>query len=174
MASRRAANTTSSRIRKTESIKSSGGDDFDFLAASQGSAGSDDQAFQLAVAQQLMASKEKKQREKEAKFLQAAKKKLTNELTAVAESIQNAQAVPEEHHARFYIDYAVSEDNIRALWIEIRKEVERLDALALKYIQTHIAARAATENAHIAGMGSVREACQEWRPLIHSLLPSDS
>ncbi|KAJ7058300.1 hypothetical protein C8F01DRAFT_1147802 [Mycena amicta] len=171
MAHRRGSNTTSTRLRKTESI--GGGDDFDFLAASQGSTGSDDHGLQLAVAQQLMASKEKKRKEKERKFLQAAKNKVTADLTVgVPEMTLSSFADSEELYTKFISDYAASEDAIRVLWHEIKATILYSALVANKLHATNDAARIAMEGAMIEGMGTVKAACQENRALVTALYPS--
>ncbi|KAF7305664.1 hypothetical protein HMN09_00820100 [Mycena chlorophos] len=172
MAQRR-TNGTSSRLRKTESIKSNGGDDFDFLAASQGSTGSDDHALQLAVAQQLMgslsASKEKKRKDHERKFLQASKSKLENQLHGDAETAVAAVTELNEAYANFFAEYIASEDVIRAIWVELKDTIAKHHALVGKLRKKGEALRAATEAAQIDGMGSVKGACQEHRALVNSL-----
>nr|GAT45879.1 predicted protein [Mycena chlorophos] len=169
MAQRR-ANGTGSRLRKTESIKSNGGDDFDFLAASQGSTGSDDHALQLAVAQQLMASKEKKRKDHERKFLQASKSKLEKQLHGEAEAAVAAITELNEAYANFFTDYIASEDVIRAIWVELKDTIAKHHALVGKLRKKGEALRAATEVAQIDGMGSVKGACQEHRALLNSLI----
>ncbi|KAJ7648974.1 hypothetical protein DFH06DRAFT_1475956 [Mycena polygramma] len=146
-------------------------EDFDFLASQQ-STGSDDQALQLAVAQQLMVSKEKKRKELEKKFFLAAKNKLTSEITNAADDVKNAVEATEQIYAKFILDYAASEDAIRALWMEIKKEEQTLIELGKKQHAANNTMNAARERGQIDGMGQVREACHETRRIMETLLPS--
>ncbi|KAF7291242.1 hypothetical protein MIND_01267900 [Mycena indigotica] len=170
MAQRR-ANAAANRLRRADSAKSTG-DDFDFLTASQGSTGSDDQTFQLAVAQQLMASKEKKRKEQERKFIQAAKNKLNNELGASAEAAVAAYTDLETAFTQFFADYITSEDAIRAIWAELKAATIHYQQVADKLRAKNEGLRGTTEAAQISAMGGVKGACQEYRTLVDSLSPS--
>ncbi|KAJ6453865.1 hypothetical protein C8R47DRAFT_242358 [Mycena vitilis] len=145
-------------------------EDFDFLASQQ-STGSDDQALQLAVAQQLMASKEKKRKELEKKFFLAAKNKLTSEIVNAADDVKAAVEATEQIYAKFILDYAASEDAIRALWMEIKKEEQTLIELGKRQHTANNAMNSARERGQIDGMGQVREACHETRRIMETLLP---
>ncbi|KAJ6548200.1 hypothetical protein DFH09DRAFT_1169983 [Mycena vulgaris] len=167
MAQRRAQ--AQPRLRKAESVAPA--EDFDFLASQQ-STGSDDHALQLAVAQQLMASKEKKRKDMEKKFFQAAKSKLTNEITHAADDVKDALDATEKVYAKFLSDYATSEDAIRALWKEIKKEEEQLLEIAQRQRAANEELRKVTEKAQIAGMAQVKEACHEMKSVVESLMPA--
>ncbi|KAJ7154035.1 hypothetical protein C8R46DRAFT_1118513 [Mycena filopes] len=145
-------------------------EDFDFLASQQSSTGSDDHALQLAVAQQLMASKEKKRKELEKKFFQAARHKLANELSTAHEDVSNTIQTTEKIYAKFILDYAASEDAIRALWMEIKKEEQTLIDIADKQRTLNASMRASTEKAQIAGMAKVKEACHDTRRMMEGLV----
>ncbi|KAJ7138225.1 hypothetical protein C8R44DRAFT_695352 [Mycena epipterygia] len=168
MAQRR-AQAQQPKLRKADSIVA--GEDFDFLASQQ-STGSDDHALQLAVAQQLMASKEKKRKDLEKKFFLAAKSKLTNEISAAADDVKHTVETTEAVYAKFILDYAASEDAIRALWMEIKHEEQKLVDIAKKQRTANEALRTTTERAQIAGMAQVKEACHETRSIIEGLLPT--
>ncbi|KAJ7782223.1 hypothetical protein DFH07DRAFT_789879 [Mycena maculata] len=140
-------------IRKTEPSE-----DFTFLALQQ-STGSDVNAFQLAVAQQLMASKEKKRKDME-EFFGAAKSKLANELSQAADELKSTVEATELVYSKFILDYVVLEEAIRALWMKIKKEEQ-----TLLFHKT-------TEKAQIAGMAQVKEACHETRTIVRTLLPT--
>ncbi|CAK5268905.1 unnamed protein product [Mycena citricolor] len=157
-------------MRKQDSLPQVG-DDFDF--GSQQSNGSDDQALQLAVAQQLLVTKEKKRKETEKKFLQAAKNKLSSEISSAAAVVKNAVEESEKVYAKFVLDYASSEDSIRALWTEIRVEQQKLVELGRKQRAASDALRSTTEKAQIEGMAQVKEACEETRAVISTILPSN-
>ncbi|KAJ7806923.1 hypothetical protein B0H14DRAFT_3483703 [Mycena olivaceomarginata] len=110
-------------------------DDFDFLASQQ-SSGSDDQAIQVTIAHQLMASREKKRKEQEKKFFQIAKNKLTAErgfqISAATDEVRSTIETTEKAYTKFILDYAALEDTIRALWMEIKKEEQTLIEIAKK------------------------------------------
>ncbi|KAJ7674289.1 hypothetical protein B0H17DRAFT_1208093 [Mycena rosella] len=166
MAQRRAQ--AQPRLRKTESVAPV--EDFDFLASQQ-STGSDDHALQLALAQQITASKEKKRKDMEKKFFQAAKHKLTGDITGAADNVKNALEETEALYAKFITDYAASEDTIRGLWVQIQVEEQTLVAIAQRQREANAELRVVTETAQIAGMAQVKEACHETRNVIETLLP---
>ncbi|KAF8198690.1 hypothetical protein K438DRAFT_1966653 [Mycena galopus ATCC 62051] len=143
-------------------------DEFDFLASQQ-STGSEDQAMQLAVAQHLMATKEKKRKEAEKKFLQLAKNKLTIEISAAQNDVRSTLDATEKAYAKFIIDYATVEDTIRALWMEIKKEEQILIDIAKKQRAATEALHIVTEKAQIVGMSQVKEACHDARRMIGTL-----
>ncbi|KAJ6462433.1 hypothetical protein C8R45DRAFT_1026771 [Mycena sanguinolenta] len=147
------------------------GDDFDFLASQQ-STGSDDHAIQLAIAQQVMASKEKKRKEHEKRFLQVAKNKLNAERIAAVEEFKNTVDVTGKVYEKFIFDYAAVDDHIRALWMEIKKEEQTLIDIAKKRRVKNRAQYLTTEKAQIGGMGQVREACRDARLTIGTLAPA--
>ncbi|CAK5269975.1 unnamed protein product [Mycena citricolor] len=150
-------------MRKQDSLPQVG-DDFDF--GSQQSNGSDDQASLLP-----RITKEKKRKETEKKFLQAAKNKLSSEISSAAAVVKNAVEESEKVYAKFVLDYASSEDSIRALWTEIRVEQQKLVELARKQRAASDALRSTTEKAQIEGMAQVKEACEETRAVISTILP---
>ncbi|KAJ7473784.1 hypothetical protein B0H11DRAFT_978728 [Mycena galericulata] len=167
MAQRRGQPQTT-KARKAEAAPA---EEFDFLASQQ-STGSDDNALQLAVAQQLIASKEKKRKEMEKKFFLAAKSKLTNELIQAADDVKSTVDATEQVYSKFILDYAASEDAIRALWMEIKEEEQTLLDLSKRQRAANEELRKVTEKAQIAGMAQVKEACHETRSIIETLLPS--
>ncbi|KAJ6579377.1 hypothetical protein B0H10DRAFT_1962914 [Mycena sp. CBHHK59/15] len=167
-------------------------EDFDFLASQQ-SSGSDDHAYvslfsyfqlpnsadsindarlQLAVAQQLMTSKEKKRKEMEKKFFQTARMQLTNDITQAGDEVMATVHATEQIYAKFILDYAASEDAIRALWSEIREEEQKLLDIAKKQRAVNDELGPATEKAQIASMAQVKEACYDCRKIIETLLPA--
>ncbi|CAK5268904.1 unnamed protein product [Mycena citricolor] len=152
-------------MRKQDSLPQVG-DDFDF--GSQQSNGSDDQASLLPSI-----TKEKKRKETEKKFLQAAKNKLSSEISSAAAVVKNAVEESEKVYAKFVLDYASSEDSIRALWTEIRVEQQKLVELGRKQRAASDALRSTTEKAQIEGMAQVKEACEETRAVISTILPSN-
>ncbi|KAJ7038805.1 hypothetical protein C8F04DRAFT_1088560 [Mycena alexandri] len=154
---------------KPRKAESAAPEDFDFLASQQ-STGSDDHALQLAVAQQLMASKEKKRKELEKKFFQAAKLKLSKELCTAHEDVNNTIQTTEQIYAKFILDYAASEDSIRALWMEIKREEETLIEISEKQRALNGTMRITTEKAQIVGMAQVKEACHDTRRIMEGLI----
>ncbi|KAJ7753672.1 hypothetical protein DFH07DRAFT_510765 [Mycena maculata] len=153
------------KIRKTEPSE-----DFNFLASQQ-STGSDDNAS-LALAQQLMASKQKKREEMEKKFFGVAKSKLANELSQAADELKSTVEATELVYSKFILDYAALEDTIRALWMEIKKEEQKLLGIAKRQRAANEELHRTTERAQIAGMTQVKEACHETRTIVRTLLPT--
>ncbi|KAK7038396.1 hypothetical protein R3P38DRAFT_3182482 [Favolaschia claudopus] len=167
MAHRRAAAAKPQRAQSAAPVE-----DFDFLASQQSNAsGSDDQAMQLAIAQQLMASKERKRKELEKKFFQAARHKLNGEFSAAADEVKSAIEATEQIYAKFLTDYATCEDKIRALWMLIKEEEQTLVDIAKKQHELNLAMRTETEQAQFTGMGQAKEACYESRRIIETLIP---
>ncbi|KAJ7651358.1 hypothetical protein FB45DRAFT_890347 [Roridomyces roridus] len=167
MAQRR-AQPQAAKLRKNASISVPATDDFDFLASQQ-STGSDDQAFQLAVAQQLMASKEKKRQEKEKKFLVVARNKLTDEISTASEDLHKTVTGAEEVYAKFILDYAAAEDSIRALWTEIRTEGKKLSGIVKSQRAERLKMRKENETAMYTGMGRMNEARREMQEIVMGL-----
>ncbi|KAJ7089037.1 hypothetical protein C8R43DRAFT_1244756 [Mycena crocata] len=153
------------KLRKSDSVP---GDDFDFLASQQ-STGSDDQA--LLSHNSYLLRRKKKRREMEKKFFVAAKAKLTNEISQAAGDVKNTIEATELIYSKFILDYAACEDTIRALWMEIKTEEEKLLEITKKQRAANAAMRKVTENAQIAGMAQVKEACFDMRDIMGTLAP---
>ncbi|KAJ7919634.1 hypothetical protein B0H13DRAFT_1868396 [Mycena leptocephala] len=173
MAQRRAP----AKPRKAEAVE-----DFDFLASQQ-STGSDDQALQRAVAQQLMSSVQGKEAQGagEEVFPGGEEQTLVRgidhilramSISAAIDEVRSTVDATEQVYAKFILDYAASEDAIRALWMEIKKEEQTLVEIAKKQRAANDVMRAATERAQIAGMAQVKEACHETRRIMETLLPT--
>ncbi|KAJ7792146.1 hypothetical protein B0H14DRAFT_2932703 [Mycena olivaceomarginata] len=144
-------------------------DDFDFLASQQ-SSGSDDQAIQVAIAHQLMASREKKRKEHEKKNFQIAKNKLTAEISAAADDVRSTVETTEKAYAKFILDYAALEDTIRALWMEIKKEEQTLIEIAKKQHAANDIIRTAMETTGYAALGQIKESCHAGRQVVDTLM----
>ncbi|KAJ6537788.1 hypothetical protein B0H19DRAFT_1078910 [Mycena capillaripes] len=107
----------------------------------------------------------------EKKFFQAAKNKLSVEISTAADDVKSTIEATEQVYAKFILDHAASEDAIRALWTEIKKEEKTLVEIAKKQRAVNDATRMGMEKAQIAGMAQVKEACHETRRIIGTLLP---
>ncbi|KAF7364173.1 hypothetical protein MSAN_01076600 [Mycena sanguinolenta] len=114
------------------------GDEFDFLATQQ-STGSDDQAMQLAIAQQVMDNRGDRRNEKYG--------------CCDGDIHGRGRVDREKAFQKFVFDYTAVEDTIRALWMEIKKEEQTLIALAKKRRTTNETQYLATEKGQVAGMG---------------------
>ncbi|KAH0579882.1 hypothetical protein H2248_002710 [Termitomyces sp. 'cryptogamus'] len=118
-------------------------DDFKFLASQQ-STGSDDQGFEMVIAKHYAALREKKQKEKEHKFVKLAYKQLSKEVFTSTEDVKTSvQAlyvlipwtpvlylnydwpVRESIFEDFLQKYAADEDNIHKLWTQVYKEQQK-------------------------------------------------
>ncbi|KAJ7303644.1 hypothetical protein DFH08DRAFT_54790 [Mycena albidolilacea] len=145
-------------------------DDFDFLASQQ-SSGSDDQAIQVAIAHQLMASREKKRKEQEKKFFQIAKNKLTAEISAATDDVRSTIETTEKAYTKFILDYAALEDTIRALWMEIKNEEQTLIEIAKKQRIANDAVRTTMETTGYTALGQIKESCHAGRQVVDTLMP---
>ncbi|KAF5371669.1 hypothetical protein D9758_003537 [Tetrapyrgos nigripes] len=139
---------------------------------SQTSASSDDHALELAVAEQYMASKEKKKKEAQKKFLASGHRLVQKELSAVSNEMQETKQSIEEIHEAFLINYAAEQDNIRQIWTEILEEHRRLQSIIKERIKSNEASAAECETAQIKGMAKVQEACFEIQRVIDFIDPS--
>jgi len=71
--------------------------------------------------------------------------------------------------SKFVIDYATIEDEIRTLWLLIRKEQEIMLGLAQKHLFANTEGAKVTEKGQIKGMARTKEACQDMRQIIESI-----
>ncbi|KAF8828830.1 hypothetical protein HHX47_DHR3000160 [Lentinula edodes] len=136
-------------------------DELPFLGSqdSNGSNGSEDNAFQLAFAEQYIATREKKKKEQQRKFLAGAKKLVSKEIKSSAEVItEAARSVREELFQAFTINYATEEDCIRNLWLAIVEEERKLQNLSKRFHSAVIKEGEECEAEQIKGMGKAQEA----------------
>ncbi|KIK68903.1 hypothetical protein GYMLUDRAFT_91311 [Collybiopsis luxurians FD-317 M1] len=145
-------------------------DDFAFMA-SQASSSSDDHTFEIALAEQLMASKEKKKKEKQRKFLIAGRKHALRETDAISDIFDSGIKSIHELFQAFTINYAAEDDNIRALWSAILEEQCKLQKLSARYQSAMIKAGEECESYQIKGMGKVKEAVLETQKVIDVIYP---
>ncbi|KAJ3898908.1 hypothetical protein F5879DRAFT_926677 [Lentinula edodes] len=138
-------------------------DELPFLGSqdSNGSNGSEDNAFQLAFAEQYIATREKKKKEQQRKFLVGAKKLVSKEIKSSAEVITEAARSVysrEELFQAFTINYATEEDCIRNLWLAIVEEERKLQNLSKRFHSAVIKEGEECEAEQIKGMGKAQEA----------------
>ncbi|KAJ3876112.1 hypothetical protein F5051DRAFT_454064 [Lentinula edodes] len=135
-------------------------DELPFLGSqdSNGSNGSEDNAFQLAFAEQYIATREKKKKEQQRKFLAGAKKLVSKEIKSSAEVITEAARSVEELFQAFTINYATEEDCIRNLWLAIVEEERKLQNLSKRFHSAVIKEGEEFEAEQIKGMGKAQEA----------------
>ncbi|KAK0212999.1 hypothetical protein DFS33DRAFT_1377445 [Desarmillaria ectypa] len=145
-------------MARTKAKNQDSSDGFNFIA-SQASNGSDDKMLQQALAERVFATKEKKKKETERKFLAAGQKYLVKETTNASANIQSTYQVANEEFQRFTMEYASIEDEIRALWDRLRQEQHSLASIAEKRRTTLLASAKACEAKHIKAMGLVKETC---------------
>ncbi|KAK0461428.1 uncharacterized protein EV420DRAFT_1640917 [Desarmillaria tabescens] len=160
-------------MARTKAKNQDNGDEFSFMA-SQASNGSDDQMLQQALAERVFATKEKKKKETEKKFLAAAQKHLLKEVTNASANIQSTYQAANEEFQRFTMEYASIEDEIRALWDRLHQEQQLLASTAEKRRNTLLASAQTYEAKHIKAMGLVKEACNENDRIVTALIPQNA
>ncbi|KAJ3922249.1 hypothetical protein F5877DRAFT_75396 [Lentinula edodes] len=135
-------------------------DELPFLGSqdSNGSNGSEDNAFQLAFAEQYIATREKKKKEQQRKFLAGAKKLVSKEIKSSAEVVTEAARSVEELFQAFTINYATEEDCVRNLWLAIVEEERKLQNLSKRFHSAVIKEGEECEAEQIKGMGKAQEA----------------
>ncbi|KAJ3864467.1 hypothetical protein EV359DRAFT_81388 [Lentinula novae-zelandiae] len=135
-------------------------DELPFLGSqdSNGSNGSEDNAFQLAFAEQYIATREKKKKEQQRKFLAGAKKLVSKEIKSSAEVITETARSVDELFQAFTINYATEEDCIRVLWLAIVEEERKLQNLSKRFHSAVIKEGEECEAEQIKGMGKAQEA----------------
>ncbi|KAJ8082833.1 hypothetical protein PM082_008690 [Marasmius tenuissimus] len=147
---------------------------FNFALSQASQASSDDNtALEMALAEKYTASKEKKKRENQQKFLAASKKHLLKELTTPVEDVQATCQSVEELVEAFVVNYATEEDNIRKIWCEIIEEERKLQS----YIETcrsnnETASKTGVEDLNIKGMSRVHTVCQNYQKAIDFVKPA--
>ncbi|KNZ77321.1 hypothetical protein J132_05749 [Termitomyces sp. J132] len=161
-------------------------DDFKFLASQQ-STGSDDQGFEMVIAKHYAALREKKQKEKEHKFVKLAYKQLSKEVMPssicsyyvvilksfsvnrkvftstedVKTSVQALESIFED----FLQKYAADEDNIHKLWTQVYKEQQKFLTFTQEKLAANVEAAKKIEAGHISGLSRTHAAC---RGLFHT------
>ncbi|KAF8642958.1 hypothetical protein AX16_009298 [Volvariella volvacea WC 439] len=144
-------------------------DEYDF-SLSQPASGSDhDQELELVLAQHLKAVRDKQKKEKEKKFLAAAQKQLSQQVTAASEEKDACIQAMEEKFSEFLMKYAEHEDKIHNLWLQILEQQKTLTELAARKKQLNINAGQETEEGHISALSKIRGACQDYQDLIDEI-----
>ncbi|KAK0485638.1 hypothetical protein IW261DRAFT_1559089 [Armillaria novae-zelandiae] len=156
-------------MARTKAKNQDNGDGFSFLA----SQGSDDQMLQQALAERVFAAKEKKKKETEKKFLAAGQKYLLKEITNASASIQSTYQAVNEEFQRFTLEYASTEDEIRALWSSLHQDQQSIAKIAEKRRLALQASIQACEAKHIKTIGLVKEAYYEGEKVCTDLDPQD-
>ncbi|KAJ4500271.1 hypothetical protein C8R41DRAFT_863273 [Lentinula lateritia] len=138
-------------------------DELPFLGSqdSNGSNGSEDNAFQLAFAEQYIATREKRKKEQQRKFLAGAKKLVSKEIKSSAEVIIEAARSVDELFQAFTINYATEEDCIRGL--------DTFQNLSKRFHSAVIKEGEECETEQIKGMGKAQEAVLETQRVIDYL-----
>ncbi|KAK0504929.1 hypothetical protein EDD18DRAFT_318815 [Armillaria luteobubalina] len=157
-------------MARTKAKTQDNGDGFNFIA----SQGSDDQMLQQALAERVFAAKEKKKKETEKKFLVAGQKHLLKEITNASASIQSTYQAVNEEFQQFTMEYASTEDEIRALWSSLHQVQQSIAKMAEKRRLALQASIQACEAKHIKTMGLVKEACYEGEKVYTDLDPQDA
>lgn len=124
-----------------------------------------------AIAQQMQVSMEKKKKEKEAKFFQAAKTELNQMVDDRAAEFVECVAEIDGIYSDFQVAYATTEDDIRRLWIQILEEQKKLQALAVAKRKSNVEREMRREQGHTKALTHARKACEDMERLIVSLEP---
>ncbi|KAF9051016.1 hypothetical protein BDZ89DRAFT_1125994 [Hymenopellis radicata] len=135
------------------------------------SQGSDDHMLQQALAERVLAAKDKKKKETEKKFLAAAHKHLTKDTSEASDQLEALYQAAHDEYQKFIISYASVDDEIRSLWEAIRAEYNNLAALAQKRGKINVVSGQSCEAAHIKAIGKVREACIETERIVNIVNP---
>ncbi|KAH8831119.1 hypothetical protein DL96DRAFT_1812034 [Flagelloscypha sp. PMI_526] len=145
-------------------------DDLDF-AMSQ-SPSSDDHIDKLALAETIFSTKEKKSKEKQAKFLSGAKKHLHRENQKIAQLIVDKSQAADELYARFQMDYAENEDKIRKLWIEFEAAESRMLEIHNRRIEIAGKTEQHIEKNLDAALASQKESINNFSAMKNALYPA--
>ncbi|ESK98124.1 hypothetical protein Moror_370 [Moniliophthora roreri MCA 2997] len=155
--------------------------DFDILASqpggSQGSQesqgdGSDDNALQLAFAEQLLTSKAQKKKENQQKFVTTVRRGVRTQLTTPVQTLNETKQSVEELLQAFIINRATEEDNIRRIWEEIIDEERKLEQLFSGALITNKINGTECEQMQVSGLGSLKTVCLEYQRVIDWLDPT--
>ncbi|THV01966.1 hypothetical protein K435DRAFT_963349 [Dendrothele bispora CBS 962.96] len=139
---------------------------------SQSSVSSDDHALELAVAEQYIASREKKKKELQKRFLASGQKLVAKELSTASAEMQSTVQSVEEIQEAFLINYATEQDNIRRIWTEIMEQHRKLQALVQQRIEANQVAGEECEVAQIQALSKMKEACEEVKNVILYIDPT--
>ncbi|KAL5478690.1 hypothetical protein ACEPAI_1967 [Sanghuangporus weigelae] len=170
-ANRRVA-ASSGRNARNASIKKSntgtlGIDDLDPVV--QPSQSSSDDGIMANIAQQMQTSMEKKKKEREVRFLQAAQSEFSRILSEKAHELQDGVAEIDKIYVGFQDAYVANEDNIRRLWTAIFEEQLKLHDLVDEKHGSTIEGEKRREKDHIQSLTHCRKACEESQRLIDLL-----
>ncbi|EPQ55784.1 hypothetical protein GLOTRDRAFT_138576 [Gloeophyllum trabeum ATCC 11539] len=166
----RAAAAAASKAKAKAKRKDTSEEADEVLVLSQQSGSSDDHGNMLAVvAQQMQVSWEKKKKDKEAKFLQVAKREVDKIVTQHADRFSNAVEEINTVYEQFVAEYAAAEDEIRALWTAIAKEQQAFIELAMEKKESGLHREKEREESQLDGMASCKRACEDLGSLITSL-----
>ncbi|KAJ4468339.1 hypothetical protein J3R30DRAFT_3715281 [Lentinula aciculospora] len=148
-------------------------DDLPFMESqdSNGSNGSEDNAFQLAFAEQYIATREKKKKEQQRKFFVSGKKSVSKDIESSAAIVTEAARSVEELFQAFTINYAAEDDCIRAFWTAILEEQCKLQKLSIQFHSATVKEGQNCETEQIKGMGKAKEAVLETQKVIDYVFP---
>ncbi|KAF8890613.1 hypothetical protein BD779DRAFT_1516002 [Infundibulicybe gibba] len=145
-----------------------GSEEFEF-PESQQSNGSDDYALEAALAKHYAEIREKRCKERETKFLQAAEKALLKDTSRPRDTIQSSMGQIIKLYDAFILRYAASEDRIRSLWVQIHQsQADLIELTQAKHTRTTALASKARV-AHIAGLAKVKGACLDFQEVIDAI-----
>ncbi|ETW75653.1 hypothetical protein HETIRDRAFT_455375 [Heterobasidion irregulare TC 32-1] len=149
--------TTKSKKQKRDANLDARSDDLD---ASQVSIGSDETRMASVLAEQMRKSADKKQKLREAKFLQAMKRELAKAMTLRGKEMSAISDELTGQSEKYAMAYAENEDCIRGILSEIMKEREKITELVKRREALHSEESAQMERDSVAGLASVKRRCE--------------
>ncbi|KAI0042637.1 hypothetical protein FA95DRAFT_1682437 [Auriscalpium vulgare] len=143
--------------------------DIDSFFASQQSTGSDDGMMTL-IAQQVQASLEKKNKQRDAKYVQATKNELQKVLKGRAAEVLELKDELSGRVEDFMTEYAENEDAIRALWLDISKHRDELMTSTRKEGDQLAEAERSRAEECVGPLTRYKAACDEVNRTVASLV----
>ncbi|KAL5524929.1 hypothetical protein ACEPAF_8798 [Sanghuangporus sanghuang] len=174
-ANRKVAASSGRNVRNASIKKSNTGtlgiDDLDPIV--QPSQSSSDDGMMATIAQKMQTSMEKRKKEREVRFLQAAQLEFSRILSEKAHELQDGVAEIDKIYSSFQDAYVANEDNIRRLWTAILEEQLKLHDLVDEKHRSTIEDEKCREKDHIQALAHCRKACEGRTPLLYGIRETD-
>ncbi|KAI0727782.1 hypothetical protein C8Q72DRAFT_838585, partial [Fomitopsis betulina] len=130
---------------------------------------SDDTDLMAVVAQKMQSSWEKQRKEKEMAYLNDAQNILDQCLESHREDFMGAVADMSTTYEKFVQDYAVVEDTIRKLLLQLSREQQKIRDLAEAKHKKMVESEKARESGHVQGLAVAKKAMEDFNRLANSL-----
>ncbi|EPS97308.1 hypothetical protein FOMPIDRAFT_1052520 [Fomitopsis schrenkii] len=125
------------------------------------------------VAQTMQSSWEKQRKEKEIAFFKNAQNTLDECLASHREDFLGAVADMNAAYEKFVQDYAVVEDEIRKLLLQLSREQQKIRDLAEAKHKKMVESEKVRERGHVQGMAVAKKAMEDFNRLANSLHMSE-